>query len=300
MALQGLPAGLTATQQEEWQNITSDHIFLFYKKFNEIEPGVIPVNVSSVETTFKQQSFQLSDGRLEIEYEQTIVLGRYRPVEDEKELFVAPFTENTQDYIIELLKAWDLDDLIVLKSVMVGEEETEPPPIPEIPSQSDGISAGALTAISISIVFGACVVVAFLFWDKRAKNVRRSQEQGSQRLEGAQSSHDWEHVEQLSTPPRPYSSQPGTPNNTLPTTGDFSTMIVPLSLVGSNFHRQRNSRGTLSTLSMRPSVFAGRDRDESELTCTDSDGGPPSESGSDGYVIEPPTLPSTSDTDHFR
>jgi hypothetical protein len=286
MALQGLPAGLTATQQEEWQNMTSDHIFLFYKKFNEIEPGVIPVNVSSVETTFKQQSFQLSDGRLKIEYEQTIVLGRYRTVEDEKELFVIPFTENTQDYIIEMLKAWDLDDLIVLKSVIVGEEETAP-----TPSQSDGISAGALTAISISIVLGACVVVAFLFWDKRAKNVRRSQEQGSI-LEGALSSHDWGHIEQLITPSRPYSSQPGSPSDTL---GDFTSMVVPLSLVGSSSHRQRSSRGTLPTLSM------GRDRDESELTFTDSDGGLPSESGSDGYVIEPPTLPSTADTDgHFR
>jgi hypothetical protein len=299
MTLQGMPAEFTATQQEEWENITSNHVFLFYKKFNEIEPGVIPVNVSSVETTFKQQSFQLSTGRLEIEYEQTIVFGRYRPIEDEEELFIAPFTENTQDYIIELLKAWDLDDLIVLKSVLIGEEESAPPPTQ---SQSAGISAGALTAISISIVLGACVVVAFLFWDKRSKNGRRSQEVGSQQLlEGAQSSQDWGHVEQVSTPPRPYSSRPGTSSNTVPTTADASSMVVPLSLVGSSSNRQRNSRGTLPTLSMRPNVFVGRDRDESELTFTDSDGGPPSEVGSDTYVMEPPTLPHVADTDgHFR
>lgn len=296
MTLRGLPSGLSATQRQEWQNITSDHIFRFYQRFNEIEPGVFPVNVSSVETAFKQQSFQLSNGRVEIEYEQTLVLGRYRPIEDEKELFTIPFTENTQDYIIDLLIAWDLDGLITLESVIVGVEEVTEPPTP---SQGSGISAGALTAISISIVLGACVVVAFLFWDKKAKNERRSQLHGSPHLrEGAQGSGDWGNVAQLNTPPRQHSYRPGT-SSTLPTVGDLSTIDEPLSLPGNSPHRQRNSRGTFPTLAMRPNMFGGRLHDESELTDTDSDDGPPFESGSDGYIIEPPTLPSIADTSGF-
>jgi hypothetical protein len=45
---------------------------------------------------------------------------------------------------------------------------------------------------------------------------------------------------------------------------------------------------------MRPGVFA-RVRDESEITVTDSDGGLASDTGSDGFVIDPPTLPSIAD-----
>eukprot|EP00980_Cylindrotheca_fusiformis_P001274 scaffold332_cov117-Cylindrotheca_fusiformis.AAC.34 len=307
MTLQGLPSALSPTQLLLWENITSEHILRFYRKFNDVEPGVIPVNVTNVMTTFQQQLFQSSRGRLEIEYAQTLVLGRYRDIGDEKQFFVIPFTENSQDYVIALLTGLDLDSLISVESVIVG--EAEPTATPDEDDDS-GISVGALVAISISIVLAACVIVAFLLWDKKAKSQRRSQvEEGSphQLQEGAHGSQDdmsFSGERETRTPPRQYSSQRVASNNypsnnTIAT--DLSTIEEPMSLSGNHDRRQRqNSRGAFPTLSMRPNMFNGRVPDESELSVSDSEaGGPPSESGSDGYIIEPPTIPSTAGNGHF-
>eukprot|EP00526_Cylindrotheca_closterium_P018273 CAMPEP_0113603926 /NCGR_PEP_ID=MMETSP0017_2-20120614/1529_1 /TAXON_ID=2856 /ORGANISM="Cylindrotheca closterium" /LENGTH=364 /DNA_ID=CAMNT_0000512331 /DNA_START=681 /DNA_END=1776 /DNA_ORIENTATION=+ /assembly_acc=CAM_ASM_000147 len=316
MVLVGFPARLSGYNEK---NITSDHVLQFYQKFNEIDRGVIPVNVTNVTTVFQRQIFQPEDGRLEIEYEQTLVLGKFRETEDDKVLFVAPFVENTQDYVIDLLTTWDLDNLIALRSVIVGKEErTEAP----TPADDSGISSGALAALAVSIVLGACAVVAFLFWDKKEKWGFRRQNEPSQPTtpirEGVQDSQDWTNgdpegvhdpqgwrnggrdgtVGSQGWTSAPFRTPPRYDSSTMPTasilTADGGSTIDPSSLTTGSHHGRLQSRNNIAPISMRPGVF-GRVRDESEITVTDSEGGHASDTGSDGYVIDPPTLPSIAD-----
>lgn len=328
MVLVGFPARLSAIEREEWENMTSGHVLRFYQKFNEIDRGVIPVNVTNVTTVFLRQIYQPEDGRLEIEYEQSLVLGKFRETDDDEGLFVAPFIENTQDYVIDLLTTWDLDNLIALRSVVVGRADRMQSPAP--PDDS-GISSGELAALAVSIVLGACAVVAFLFWDKRGKlNVRRQNQsaqpsspvregaQGSQSHdrtnndhEGLHNPHGWRNGggdgtygshdshgsqgwtnAQLRTPPRYDSST--MPTASIRSVDGESMLDHPVSLTTGSHHGRLQSRNNIAPISMRPGVF-GRVRDESEITVTDSDGGHASDTGSEAYVIDPPTLPSIAD-----
>jgi hypothetical protein len=311
MMIEGIPRTLDMTQLELWQNITSDHVFDYYQKYNDFEAGIIPVNVSSVNTTFKQQLLRQNDGILEIEYEQTIVLGRYRPIENEDMLFVVPFVDNTQDYVIDLLTLLDLESIITLKSVIVGKSLTASQ------EQQDGISSVALTGISISIVLTACFIVIFLFWKRERKNTARNakREENSDVHEGAQPEEDgWTNTGRVPfppTPPRPgYSSAPITPNSnyqgngTLRTDPNFSARSDDYSHEPHSTNRRHVSQhstgsrfGNVPTISMRPTFFGKSQgqqfRTESEIT--KSEGRPPSDISDSGFILEPPTLPSVDD-----
>lgn len=328
MVLVGFTARLSSEQREDWENITSAHVLDFYQRYNEIDRGVIPVNVTNVTTVFKRQIFQPEDGRLEIEYAQTLVLGKFRETENDEVLFVAPFVENTQDYVIDLLTTWDLDNLIALRSVVVGEDDRTPPPAPP---EDSGISAGSLAALAVSIVLGACAVVAFLFWDKKKKwgfrtsNVGHSQTPGSPIREGAQDSqnlangdevehHDTErwrngsgdgtfgsHGSQGWPPNAQFRTPPRYDSSTLPTassrSGEGGSNFDPITLTSASHHGRLQQSRAIAPISMRTGMFGGRVRDESEITVTDSDGGRGSDTASEGFVIDPPALPSIADVE---
>ena len=259
MELEGVSEKLDSTRQSEWENITSDHVFTFYQKYNDVGPGVIPVNVSSVNTTIRKQSFY--NGVLEIEYNQTIVLGRYRPAEDEDLIFVTPFEENSQDYVISLMTAWDLNYVLVVQSVMVGQETLAPTSMPSSPAslrptKESEIGTGALTGISVSIVLGACLVVGFLFWSKKSKRDRQAADRRD-RLnnflhEGAQTSSEEERHDLNNNGPRLHS--PIRPRNVF---GGTSTLSFP---------------GTVQTASMRTDEITNRTSDSRQFDSINTNG----------------------------
>jgi hypothetical protein len=119
-------------------------------------------------------------GQLELEYSQTIdyvVFGSSENVNEDvvsHQVFLSPFENDAQAYILDLIVVFDLDNWIELHDINAGptNSPTSAPTVarPFTPADDntdgDGLTNGAVWAISVSIVMAAILVVAFLFWDR--------------------------------------------------------------------------------------------------------------------------------------
>lgn len=128
-------------------------------------------------TLLKRQEFDPGAdgglGGLELEYVQAIDYGLFDSDDVNEEviqnqIFIIPFDYDAKSYIVDLIKAWELDTFIEFGSINVG--PTNSPTIaPIAPPDSTPLSRAAIGSISACIVLSACLVVAFLFWDRHRK-----------------------------------------------------------------------------------------------------------------------------------
>ena len=180
MYLNDMPGLLNATQEKQWIDITQKHILNYYDQVNHLVPGILPVNVSSVygslivDQKFTPKSRGL--GELEIQYVQGIKYGLFDPNANrdviEQQIFVIPFEDDAETYIIDLITTFDLHHWVEVSGVYIG--NTQSPtlsPVAPLRESHSGpkLSKRALRVISACIVLSSVLLVAFLFWDRHRK-----------------------------------------------------------------------------------------------------------------------------------
>jgi hypothetical protein len=179
MVIEGMPDELGEQLQYEWEQLTSDHVFDYFKDLYEVAPDLAPVNLTKVITIFKAQSIatqsKSGDGVvLMIEYSQNVTFGIW-DLDFDKDLneflFVAPFFEyDREEYLITLDFAWDLLYWLGLGDVVVGEAYAptmaprSPPVDPKGPTSQTG-----KRAISACMVLFAYLTVGACLWDNHLK-----------------------------------------------------------------------------------------------------------------------------------
>jgi hypothetical protein len=187
MVLDGLPRELTNGQEIEiWQTVTSEHILNFWSMVTLDYPVDVPVFVSSVVTTITSQTLMEMETKslfgegetsamLRISYTQEFVYGLFGDNTLEPEilqdyLVLLPFRTDSYEYSNALTEALNLTNLVLMREIEVGD-----PPVPTMPPAPVGssISQTAVRAISASFVVGACLIVAFLLWDRKRKDSGR-------------------------------------------------------------------------------------------------------------------------------
>lgn len=202
MVLNGVPAPLDLEAGDLWAQITENHMMRFYQELNALDPGLwLGVNVSAVyDTLLLKQTFTLNPppieprqaempesspqdaatetpaprqplGRLELEYSQTIDYGIFDPANSNEDLvrnqvFVLPFENDAQAYVLDLILAFDLDNWVTLEEINVG-----PTPSPTSSPTNDpddgansGLSSRGLRTIAACIVLSAILIAGGLFW----------------------------------------------------------------------------------------------------------------------------------------
>lgn len=206
MILDGLSAELTDLEQEIWQNVTSQHIIDFWDMLRVDHPEDAPIFVSSVLTQFLKQAIEMEtlsihgEGSstsvvLRISYTQEFRYGIFGddegdeaassntnegqtrqgiPVSKNSEmlqylLVIMPFQTDSYEYSNALTEALNLTSFVVVRKIEAG----DPPPFPISVPIGSNISQTAVRAISASIVVGACLIVAFLLWDRKRKDLGR-------------------------------------------------------------------------------------------------------------------------------
>jgi hypothetical protein len=167
--------------------VTSEHIINFWSRLTLDHPEDVPVFVSSVTTTLtsqtlmdmQQQSSLFGEddflAMLQVSYTQEFVYGLYsddalQPEILQDYLVLLPFQTDSYEYSNALTDALNLTSLLLMREIDVGD-----PPVPTmapVPVGSD-ISQRAVRAISVSFVVGACLIVAFLLWDRNRKDSGR-------------------------------------------------------------------------------------------------------------------------------
>lgn len=203
-----MPGLLNENETVIWENVTSNHVINYYAEWDELLPDISNTSffdITIVTTALLAQSIiemsQLFDNAvvLRLEYSQEITYGIYDgfdvPEEDlETYLFILPFQSDSKSYKVELIDALDLSNFIILDLISLG--DPIPPPAP---SPSEGrLSPTAVRAISASIVLGACVIVAFLLWDRNRKDFRYhedSSERGDETFRRGPSQQDLDMTE---------------------------------------------------------------------------------------------------------
>lgn len=199
MTLEGLEE-LTDEEQKEWEDMTSHHVFRYFDELNDSLPGLAPINITKVETTFIGQSSatrpELGPARslqdrpvLGIDYTQTIYFGVWDEDLNEEDInwyiFIAPFEYDSQSYLIDLIEQWELENWVDLLSVEVGQASESPSQTPTDAPPSDGernVSRGAI-GTSIGIVVFACLVVCALLYDRYRNEERYRQARAQMNME---------------------------------------------------------------------------------------------------------------------
>jgi hypothetical protein len=114
-------------------------------------------------------------GQLELEYSQTIDYVLFVPPETVDEdmirhrVFTLPFHNDAQDYIFDLVEAFNYDHWIDFQVINVA--PTDAPTESPRPSfdGSTNLPRWAVPAISAGLVLAAILVVAFLFWERHRR-----------------------------------------------------------------------------------------------------------------------------------
>ena len=110
---------------------------------------------------------------INITYNQDIsyeIIGDNRNMTDEEQnqfinqLFLLPFTTSSFHYSMELVEAMNWSTWVNVKAVEV-KPVTPPEPGPALAR----LNIGTTLAISLSIIFSACLIVAYLLWDRTKK-----------------------------------------------------------------------------------------------------------------------------------
>ncbi|KAG7355027.1 filamentous hemagglutinin family outer membrane protein [Nitzschia inconspicua] len=201
MVLDGMPGELGEPEIEIWQNVTSEHILSFWNKLFLDHPDNTPIFVSSVATQLQEQSVSSEEQSvigelgssvvLRIQYTQEFVYGmfgdrRIDTTDNDGEvrqsptqsmdtemlqyfLVVLPFTADSYEYSNALMDALNLTSFVLVREIEAGDPIPAPTPAPI----GSSISQTAVRAISASIVVGACLIVAFLLWDRKRKDSGR-------------------------------------------------------------------------------------------------------------------------------
>jgi hypothetical protein len=180
MILDGMPGLLNDNETSIWEDVTSKHIIHYHAALEADFPDISIFNITIVNTVLLAQSIvEVSESFnnavvLKLEYSQDITYGIYNNLDVTEEnvnafLFVLPFESDSKSYKIELMDALEISNWILLDSITLG--DPTPPPTPA-PVNNESLSQTAVRAISASIVLGACVIVAFLLWDRNRKDFR--------------------------------------------------------------------------------------------------------------------------------
>lgn len=184
MALDGMPGLLDGNETIIWENLTSDHVINYHAALSVDLPTSSLFNVSAVTTVLLDQSIlQVSDifdnsFLLQLVYSQDAEFGIYDEnliLEDDDvdlRLLLLPFESNAYTYKLTLVEALDIPNWLNIDSITLG----DPPPAPTPAPIPPGLSQTAIRAIAASIVLGACVIVAFMLWDRKRKDARYHRE----------------------------------------------------------------------------------------------------------------------------
>ncbi|KAL3893987.1 MAG: hypothetical protein SGARI_007881, partial [Bacillariaceae sp.] len=186
MVLDGLPALLEPEEVEIWQEVTSQHIIDYWTTLRIEHPEDTPLFISQVNTTLndqfivqEQKSVIGGDGDdvvvVQMMYKQDFAYGIYGdndpPLEPEilqYYLVLLPFVTNSYEYSNALVDALNLTSFVLVTQIDAGD-----PPTPAPAPAPEGLSMAAVRAISASIVVGACLIVAFLLYDRKRKDSGR-------------------------------------------------------------------------------------------------------------------------------
>jgi hypothetical protein len=259
MVLKGLTETLARPKQRDWGRITSDHIVTYYDDLLKLLPGIIRITVFHVDTTLEQQRLvdnpEVAGRRnlnsdeypvlLELEYRQTITYGLLFDKEEDattEQLFVEPIWNDLQEYLVQLIIAFDPEGLIYLEGLTVGDPLPSPNPTPgptppstNIPTDTPddgkrGTSRGAAVGISLTIVFLVICVASVILYRRYKHDMiyRQDQiirEEETTELDNTGQNVDWRNPYY----PRPSGqhSGPGTPPSLLPPPQDNPDVGLP-------------------------------------------------------------------------
>jgi hypothetical protein len=182
MILDGLPALLEEDEIQLWQTVTSQHIIDYWTTLRIEHPGDTPLFVGEVNTTLydqfvvEQTSIIADDGDevvvAQMLYSQSFSYGVFGdndpPLESEilqYYLVLLPFVTNSYEYSTALTESLNLTNFVLVTQIDAGD-----PPAPAPTPPQSGLSMAAVRAISASIVVGACLIVAFLLYDRKRKD----------------------------------------------------------------------------------------------------------------------------------
>jgi hypothetical protein len=197
MVFKGLTEPLDRSKQLDWERITSNQIVTYYDDLLELLPGIVHIAVFTVDTTLKKQRVidnpEVAGQRnlqsdefpvlLELEYRQTITYGLLFEKEEEvttEQLFVEPIWNDLQEYLVELIVAFDLEGLIYLEGLTVGDPTPSPNPGPaptSPPTSERGTSRVAAVGISLTIVFLVIFVASMILYRRYKQDMRHRPEQ---------------------------------------------------------------------------------------------------------------------------
>ena len=252
MTLRGVKK-LNKTQQALWTNVTTAHVEKFYSDYlNSLgDRGVVPVEVGKVDTTFIKQALLDDVGvmqGLKIWYDQSMrytVLNEYDNF-DVIDLFTLPFDFDAQEYLIELMDAFDADQVISLVgSIQLKNSSRAPRPTPTGAPAPTNDDSGRFTKQAVSSLAVVGVVSVLLIGSALILNLHKREEQnrqnrllGEQRQYQQQTQQEMEEQEQhtrrqleesASTPIHPPPSHPfgtiGTTQSSLETVGDHTASL---------------------------------------------------------------------------
>ena len=205
MVLKGLTETLTPSMQSDWKNITNDQIVKYYDDLLKYLPGKIYITIFKVETILTKQRVvenpEVAGQRnlqsdyavlLELEYRQTITYGLISDKAEEvttEQLFVEPIWNDLQEYLVELIIAFELEGLLYLEGLTVGDPTQAPSPnpipVPTSPptnnlNDDDGgraTSQGAAVGISLTVVFFVIFVASMFLYRRYKHDMRNRPEQ---------------------------------------------------------------------------------------------------------------------------
>jgi hypothetical protein len=110
---------------------------------------------------------------LNITYSQNVTYSTYESNFTERELydwlFVIPYQTDPFTYTIDLVYAMNWSTFVLVYYVTPGQQES-PAPTPAPIEKEDGTNWATTIAISGSIILAACLIVAFLLWERVHKS----------------------------------------------------------------------------------------------------------------------------------
>ena len=268
MTLQGLDIEWNERQISTWENVTSTHIVRFYADYlNALgdKKELAPAEVTKVNTTCtdkEPQKHVKDDGTtlVQIHYDQPIrhtIQSAYEDF-DARNLFILPFDFDSQDYVIELMAAFDPDEEIFLVgSVQIHNVSRQSywNPTKNNPSNNSGggVSRKAVSSlVSVGVIsvllIGAALILNIHKRDEQNRQNRifeeelQYQQQNQQELQEQEQGRQEQHIPQQQGITRP---SPATPSRSA-TYGTVDT-IASIDTVGirtASLHSNTNTFGS--------------------------------------------------------
>jgi hypothetical protein len=204
MVFKGFTETLAPLEILKWEETTNKQIVTYYDDLNELLPGISHITVFMSRIKLIKQRLvdnpEVAGRRnlqgdeypvlLELEYRQTITYGLLFEKEEEvttEQLFVEPILNDLQEYLVALIIVLDLEGLIYLEGLTVGDPmapslplPTSVPTLPPTNNPTDGervTSTGTVLAISLSAVFLVIFIASLILYRRYKHDTRYRPEQ---------------------------------------------------------------------------------------------------------------------------